>query len=123
MSSAFKKFRYDLTGPFPDRMHASDATGFRLALLGQFGADLIHFPPGGSVPAHTHPGDHYLFVTHGEGCVVIDNIRHHISQGFGYLVPGNVIHSVEAAPDSPLTLLVVANRYIDVSSEERLELK
>lgn len=100
-------------------MAHSDALGARLLKSGQFGADLIRFPPGGRVGMHTHPGQHILIVTGGTGWVTVYDERHRLEAGICYLIPGNAPHAIDA--DTELSIISVADDHRDVSSEERLD--
>jgi quercetin dioxygenase-like cupin family protein len=107
-------------GELPITMHASDATAKPLLKSGEFGADLIRFPAGGSVADHTHAGDHMLFVVSGVGWVDYDGSPHRLEPGVCYLIPGEVRHGVRA--ETELTMLAVAARHIEVESVSRLRL-
>lgn len=105
-------------GPLGVPMASSDATALRLFKAGPFGADLIRFPAGGSVPDHTHPGSHMLFVLSGSGWVDYEGVPHRLAEGDCYYVPGSTRHGIRA--EAELTLLSVADDHRDAGSPERL---
>lgn len=110
--------RFDQPATLP--MHASDAKGLPLLYDGGcFGADVIHFPPNGKVPMHTHPGAHCLFCVGGSGYVHVDRMSYHLTVGDCYLIRDNEPHAVEATCDG-LRLIVVGNNHRPVNSKERL---
>lgn len=113
---------WDQRGPFTIDMHQSDATATALLKRGDFGADIIHFEPGGCVEEHTHPGDHILFCIEGSGVVSFYGNRHVIKKGQCYLIPGEAPHAVYADADDSMTLLVVGNQHISADSPERLNM-
>jgi len=118
VSSELQVRNYRDSGDFLT-MVASQGMGKPLVADGRFGADMLRFEPGHKTTIHTHPGDHILFVAQGNGFLVFDGIRHSLSAGDCYFVPGAVPHQVGATTDE-LLLLSVANNHQPVDSEERL---
>ncbi len=112
-----KESRFDVTPT--EQMHASDALGAALIRDGSFGADLIVFPPNGSVPTHTHPGRHILFCVGGRGTVTRSGCSLVIDSGQSYLVGANEPHAINASVFG-LRLLVVGDDVRPISSAERL---
>jgi quercetin dioxygenase-like cupin family protein len=109
-------------GRLPIEMHASDATALELVSSkdGNFGADLIRFPAGGSVPMHTHPGAHILIVIGGKGKLITHDAEASLNPGVVYLVPGGVSHEIFA--ETALSLISVSDQRIPPSSPDRLAL-
>lgn len=103
-------------------MHKSDAVGRQLLHDdGKFGADLIEFPPFGSVPLHTHPGAHMLFCLAGSGLVIREEKSLRLSPGICYFVAAGQPHEV-LAESAGLRLLVVGDDVRPVCSKDRLDL-
>lgn len=101
-------------------MHLSDAKGYPLLHDGDlFGADIIEFPPNGSIGMHTHPGAHFLFCLSGSGVVNRDGQEITLKPGVCYLIPTMIPHSV-CASENGLRLLVVGNNHRPVDSSERM---
>lgn len=108
-------------GRLPVQMAKSDGTALRLLKLGVFAADLIRFAPGKRVATHTHPGNHILVVVSGRGWLTYDGERVALTDGLIYLVPGRVPHAIDAAEDSELTLISIADDHRDAGADDRLE--
>lgn len=110
------------TGPLPEKMHQSDATGLALLKNGSFAADLIRFPPGGKVDLHTHPGSHMLFCVSGKGRVQYEDELHDLHPGSCYLIEDEVPHAIFADSHSELTLVAIADDHRPIASEQRLDM-
>ena len=108
-------------GRLPVPMIYSDATALPLFLDGSFGADVIRFPPGGSVPPHTHPGAHILLVLSGRGQLDFDGTPVRLEPLVCYFVPSGRRHAIRADADTELTILAVANSHRPADSTERLD--
>jgi len=108
----------------PEEMYESDATGKALVSHGNFGADIIRFPPGGGVRSHTHPGAHILFCLRGYGYVTYgpetDQQRHRLLPGVCYLIPSEWPHAIDADEIEPLVLIAVGNDHRPVYSSARM---
>jgi quercetin dioxygenase-like cupin family protein len=48
--------------------------------------------PGGSTPAHTHPGPEVVYVVDGEQCMETPMAGHRLGPGQSYVVSGDVVH-------------------------------
>lgn|SRR5512138_375817 len=107
-------------GALPLQMANSEGTALPLLKRGPFGADLIRFAPGRGVPLHTHPGNHILIVTSGEGRLIFNGEEFALRAGVLYLVPGSVPHQIDALTE--LTLVSVADDHRHAGSSDRLEL-
>jgi quercetin dioxygenase-like cupin family protein len=107
-------------GELPISMYASDATARELvaSVDGLFGADLLSFPAGGSVPMHTHLGSHILIIVGGEGQLITPDTETHLSPGIVYFVPEGVSHEIVA--ETALSLISVGDKRRPPSSPDRL---
>jgi quercetin dioxygenase-like cupin family protein len=73
-------------------------------------------PPGGSLHAHRHEQHEVYLVLAGRGVVTIDGTARPVGPGVAVFIPGNSLHSVDAAGDSELQMAYVfaADSFEDV---------
>lgn len=109
---------------FPIKVKKSVASGAPLLTNGHLGADLIRLEPGQEFAAHTHPGDHLLFVLRGRGTITVDGIVYQTEPGDLYMVPGLQIHAVGASVQStiPHVIMAIGSPHKRIDAEDRMEL-
>ncbi len=66
---------------------------------------LMSLKPGEEIGEEEHAsGDQFFRVEAGEGDVVIDGLKHHVSEGFAIIVPGGARHNVRNTGTKPLKI-------------------
>jgi quercetin dioxygenase-like cupin family protein len=96
--------------PFREVLHQHDTAGLALYLL--------EYPPGGSVPNHSHGGDdeflkdEIYIIEQGSGQVTLDGNSHDVVTGDVVWIPRGAEHAVVAGPDGLRLWGVVA--WLDV---------
>jgi len=68
---------------------------------------LFAFGQGQGLSTHTAPFDAFVLVTEGEAVVTIDEQKHAVATGQCVLMPANIPHSVHAAKDFKMLLVML----------------
>jgi quercetin dioxygenase-like cupin family protein len=105
----------------PHAMQATKASAEGLIGNGHLGADIILCASGGGLAAHTHIGDHMLFVIAGEGTITYNGRIYPTHPGQVYFVEGAVPYAVGAITDH--VLISVGSPHRAVDAEDRQTLK
>ncbi|KAK7920988.1 hypothetical protein PG985_009010 [Apiospora marii] len=70
-------------------------------------AGIATCPPDGMLALHQHTQAEMYYVLAGSGQVVIDDVRHYVTEGSVLWIPGDIMHGVFCGPDETLKWLYV----------------
>ena len=109
--------------PLPGIRGRVGASAVTLAGI-QFGADAVEMQPGSAFPLHVHPGDHLLYVIHGQGLVHVDGRDHPVSEGDTIFIPAEYPHGVKthSTGPGPLLFLAVGHPHKRLDAPDRMRL-
>jgi mannose-6-phosphate isomerase-like protein (cupin superfamily) len=90
----------------------------------EIGVDLIEMLPGSAFPLHVHPGDHILYVMHGNGCVSVDSVDHAVKEGDTIYIPAEYPHGVKSdvGQVGRLVFLAFGHPHKHLSATDRMKL-